>query len=228
MMIFVRAAFAGAMMSLSATAAFGTEPISGTSVGLDHDPEGIIARGATDRDGKVVFRDLAPGTYVLVIDGPSLVASMDRILPPPPPKSSGGGLSIGIGGMFGGAGSHRSATGGTPGGPMGGGSHSGGGGINVEVASSDVNGDGTPDSAIRPGHPGDQPGYPITAINIVLPSSADSNTANWGSGTSLVFNAPYCRDAASHGMRIGFSVPKGSRGPVTLNVWQLMQGQTHN
>jgi len=226
MMTFARAALAGTILTLSATAAFATEPIVGIPIGIDHEPEGIIARATTDRDGKVVFPDLAPGNYVLVIDGPGLVASMDRILQPPP-KKSGGGLSIGVGGMFGGGGSHRSTTGGPAGGGSHGGTHSGGG-ISLQVASADVNGDGVDDSTVRPGHPGDQPGYPITAINIVLPSSADSNTANWGSGTSLVFNAPYCRDAASHGMRIGFSVPKGSRGPVTLSVWQLMQGQTHN
>jgi hypothetical protein len=38
-------------------------PISGTSVGLDHDPEGFVASGTTDRSGGVTFTNLKPGQY---------------------------------------------------------------------------------------------------------------------------------------------------------------------
>jgi hypothetical protein len=38
-------------------------PISGTSVGLDHEPEGFVASGTTDRSGGVTFSNLKPGQY---------------------------------------------------------------------------------------------------------------------------------------------------------------------
>lgn len=46
---------------------FAGEPISGTSVGLDHDPEGIVARGTTDAKGTVVFAKLKGGSYTIVL-----------------------------------------------------------------------------------------------------------------------------------------------------------------
>lgn len=79
----VHAALASAILVLFALPAFATvTPIQGTSVGLDHEPEGIIAKATTDRDGKVVFRNLAPDKYVLVIGGKEgLVAATDRDAP---------------------------------------------------------------------------------------------------------------------------------------------------
>ncbi len=67
----VRAALLCLAFVLPATAAFATgeSPISGTDVGLEHDPAGIVAKGTTDRNGKVTFRDLKPGKYVLVFGG---------------------------------------------------------------------------------------------------------------------------------------------------------------
>lgn len=56
-------------LSLAAPGLAEGHPHSGTGVGLDHDPQGIIAKGTTDGDGHVVFRDVKPGKYTLVIGG---------------------------------------------------------------------------------------------------------------------------------------------------------------
>lgn len=202
----VRAALAGAILVLPATTAFATEPIIGILIGIDHDPEGIIVKAATDRDGKVVFRDLAPGKYVLVIDGPGFVAAMDR-LTAPPPKRSDSGFSIGVGGFFGGGSGHTSSTGGTPGGPAGGGAHSrGGGGLGLGV-SIPVGGSSDHDSDTR--------SLPITRV-VVGPAELTPEGMTEQSGDFLTVETPYCRDAALHGMRIEFSVPKG--GDVRLEI----------
>lgn len=114
----------GLMAATSPALATAGVPIQGTSVGLDHEPDGIIAHGTTDSDGNVSFRDLKPGHYVLVIDDKGLAA------PIPEKKSGGSSFSIGVGGMFGGGGSHDSGKGGA----YGHGSHSSsGGGVGLGV-----------------------------------------------------------------------------------------------
>lgn len=42
-------------------------PIPSTPVGLEHDPEGLVVPRVTDRQGNVVFADLAPGRYTVFI-----------------------------------------------------------------------------------------------------------------------------------------------------------------
>lgn len=118
-----------------------------TPIAYDPDALGVVvARSQTGGDGKVSLSPLPPGDYVLVIDGPSLVAAMDKLAPPE--KKSGGGFSLGIGGgMFGGGSSHSSS--GHPGaGPVGGGSapshtssSSGGGlglGLSIPIGGNDT------------------------------------------------------------------------------------------
>jgi hypothetical protein len=57
-------------MSIAAPMAHaGTKPSQGTSVGLDHDPQGFVTRATTNADGRVTFRDLKPGKYVVVVNG---------------------------------------------------------------------------------------------------------------------------------------------------------------
>jgi len=45
------------------------DPIPGKDVGLEHDPQGIVGMRTTDRQGNVVFADLAAGRYVVFMNG---------------------------------------------------------------------------------------------------------------------------------------------------------------
>jgi hypothetical protein len=76
----IRAALACAALALPATAGFAEGgPISGTSVGLEHDPEGIITHGTTDAKGSVTFAKLVSGRYAVVLTGKDVAAVLDRI-----------------------------------------------------------------------------------------------------------------------------------------------------
>ena len=138
----VRAALACAALLLTNTAALAGH-ISSVPVGIDHEPGGNgvpFAKATTDADGNVTFRDLAPGKYVLVIDGLGLAKAIDK-LTPPPKHESGPSVSLGIGEMFGGGGSHHADhQGADPTKGSHGGTHSGGG-IGVNVAAGDFGSD---------------------------------------------------------------------------------------
>lgn len=228
---FVRAALACAVLALSATAAIAEpgKPIEGTDVGLDHKPDppgGRVANGVTDNEGNVRFGKLAPGEYVLVIDGPTLVRAMDRLaLPVPAKHDSGPSVGLSVGGLFGGGGSHHSdhqGAGPTQGSH--GGTHSGGG-IGLGVALGDVNGDGTPDSVVRPGDQIDRiaftlvvtasPGGSVTAS---LSGSASSRAPD-ARGSTFSSETPYCRQTAGQGMHIGFTVPEGAPANVEMSIF---------
>src|SRR6185437_15813088 len=120
----ILAALASFAMSLSSTAVFAAQgdPIDGVDVNLGKNPGGSrVASGVTDERGNVRFDNLAPGDYVIVIDGPTLAKAMDARGPSKPARHGGGSsFSIGVGGMFGG--SHHSHE---NGGPTGGERHSG-------------------------------------------------------------------------------------------------------
>jgi hypothetical protein len=62
-------ALCAAVLSLASLAwATSGTPISGTSVGLDHEPEGIaIPGGTTDAKGKATFAKLAAGRYTVFV-----------------------------------------------------------------------------------------------------------------------------------------------------------------
>lgn len=189
---FVRASLACAALALSSTAAMAAiDPIPGVDIIVQKNPGGTIVHIQTDANGTLTLRNLAPGDYVIEIGGKSLVAAMDKLAPAAPEKQeSHSSFSLGIGGFLGGGSSHSSGDHG--GGPVGGGSHgsshsSGGGGMGVGL-SVPLGGGDDKGSA--------QPGEPITSINISLPNKQD-----------MKIDAPYCRDAASRGMRIGFTVP---------------------
>jgi hypothetical protein len=72
-----------AALALTTAAAFATvSPIQGIPVGLEHDPGSeIIAHGVTDGKGQVSFGNLAPGKYLIVIDGRGLGAALKKIDP---------------------------------------------------------------------------------------------------------------------------------------------------
>jgi hypothetical protein len=55
-------------------------PISGTPVGLEHDPAGIVARGTTDAEGNVTFAKLKPGHYAVVLLDTSNLEAPVRII----------------------------------------------------------------------------------------------------------------------------------------------------
>lgn len=54
-------------------------PITGTEVGLEHDPEGIVEARPTDRLGNVVFVGLAPGRYTVFVPDASRLSAPARI-----------------------------------------------------------------------------------------------------------------------------------------------------
>ena len=187
------------------------QPLDRVNVTLTKDGA-PVGQMQTDAKGEIVLKALAPGDYFIVVDGLSLVNGMDKFAAPPPKKESHSSFSLGIGG-FAGGGSSRSSSGheGAAGqtGHENSSSHTSGGvgvGLSIPIGSSD-------------GNPAPQ-GYPITAINITLPSNPDANTANWGTGTSLnlAFESPYCRDAAMQGLHIGFTIPPGKGGPVSIRI----------
>jgi len=146
---------------------------------------------------------LAPGDYEIVIDGPSLVASIDKLAPPAPEKKrEGSSFSLGIGGMFGGGGHSGS---GHPGaGPVGGGGHGGssGGGIYFpRTIGADVT---IPVGGADNSGSGDEMSLGTT---IILGIGGHGDMVAGGSQFSS--ETPYCRDAASHGIRIKFTIPPG-------------------
>jgi len=58
---------AALLLSVSEAHAEPGTPISDTPVGLEGDPGSIVAPRRTDRQGNVVFADLAPGRYTVFI-----------------------------------------------------------------------------------------------------------------------------------------------------------------
>jgi len=179
------------------------DPIPGVDIIVEKNPGGTIVHIQTDANGTVTFRHLAPGKYVLTIGGKSLVAAMDKLAPAAPEKKeSHSSFSLGIGGFLGGGSSHSSGDRGG-GGPVGGGSHggshssSGGMGVGLSVP---LGGGGDKGAA--------QPGYSI--IGAVI---------DWGDGTNTSTETAYCRDSASHGMRIGFTVPAAKDGVPAVGDW---------
>jgi hypothetical protein len=51
-------------------------PISGTPIGLEHDPEGIVAHDTTDAKGTVIFAKLKPGRYGALVDTSKLKSAV--------------------------------------------------------------------------------------------------------------------------------------------------------
>ncbi|HEY5347040.1 MAG TPA: carboxypeptidase-like regulatory domain-containing protein [Rhizomicrobium sp.] len=86
----VRTALACAVLLLAATAAMAGDPIPGVDVDLGKNPGGNAITATTDADGRIVFKGLTPGDYVLVIDGKSLDAAIDKSAP----HSGSGGSTI--------------------------------------------------------------------------------------------------------------------------------------
>jgi hypothetical protein len=74
----IRAGLACAAVMLWSSAAFAGVGIPAVPIGLDHDPEGIRALGTTNASGSATFSRVAPGRYVIVIDGRDLIAALGR------------------------------------------------------------------------------------------------------------------------------------------------------
>jgi hypothetical protein len=75
----IAACVAGVFMAATIAYAMMT-PISGTPVGLEHDPAGIVARGTTDGHGNVTFAKLKPGHYAVVLLDTSKLKAPVRIV----------------------------------------------------------------------------------------------------------------------------------------------------
>src|SRR5665213_422995 len=79
----------------------------------------------------------------------------------------------------------------------------------------DINRDGVPDSAVRPGNQGNQQGtVTFTVIFTDPPAGTDVHQG------TLMFSSetPYCRDVAGQGMRFGIEIPAGGGATMTLTT----------
>jgi hypothetical protein len=202
--ILIRVALACAVLASAGTVAIAGGVIPSVPVGLEGDPGSIVvAKGTTDANGNVAFRDLKPGNYVIVIRGKSLVATVEKLHPPSPEKESGGAsLSIG-GGLFGEGSGHSGSEDGHPG--TGHGSHGASGGVGLGLNIPLGHGDPGPD---RPGIVGTVANW--LYLGLSLPSGAGGNSA-----TRMKLEIPYCRDGGGQDIRIGFTIPTGSGASAT-------------
>jgi hypothetical protein len=181
----------------------GKASIAGVSIVVRNKSGAIVGRGETDADGAariyVAVGDLNGDgrlDYTLEIDGESLVRAVDR-LQPPPKRDDGPSVSLGAGGFLGGGSSGSHAQGAGPDQGSHGHSHSGGGvglGLTLPLTG---HGDSDPD----------QSGAPELLIALLLPAVQPARGATADTGSTTTFEVPYCRDAASRGMRIGFAIP---------------------
>ena len=212
-MHFVRTALACAVLLLAATAAMAGDPIPGVDVNLGKNPGGNAITATTDADGRIVFKGLTPGDYELVIDGPSLVAAINKLIPPPAPekKKSHSSFSIGIGGLFGG-GSHHTSSGSQGTGPVQGGGSQGGGGSRGGSSSGGGMGLGL---SIPLGGGDSKPGAgsaPMVTLTATVTQSGPGSGTPTGTVSFFSVETPYCPDSAKQGMRIYFTVPKPRPG----------------
>jgi hypothetical protein len=93
----VRALLASVALALATAGAFaGTvTPIQGTPVGLEGDPGSIIvADGVTNSKGQVDLGILAPGKYVLVIDGKKLAIAIAKLAASNLVRGTGATISV--------------------------------------------------------------------------------------------------------------------------------------
>jgi hypothetical protein len=170
--------------------------VASVNVTVKNRADNVVARLQTDAKGEIRTSSLPPGEYQMVVDGPSLVAAVDRIAPAPENKSDG--PSVSLGGFLGG--SSRSSSG-----------HEGGdhgsrssGGVGLGIT-------------LPLGHDNPPPGDPI----IYTPNGIIIIAGLAISGTSFSSVTPYCRDTAAHGMVIGFTIPSGANGDVAVGQFQI-------
>jgi hypothetical protein len=217
----VCAALACAALAITSTAAMAlNNPIPGVDIIITkcYPCHYVLAvhPSPSDQNGKIDLRGLEPGDYVIEIDGKSLDAALDKLAPLPKKKSGGSSFSLGFGGFSSGGGSsHRHASQ-EGAGPIGGGptkgshdnSASGGGteaGVNVAVG--DLNGDGPPDSVVRPGNQGNQQG--TVTYTVTVTGSSDPTGEIHKSGTGQVIfssETPYRSGTASKDTSLKFKI----------------------
>ncbi len=177
----------------------------------------IVIQAQTSSTGIVQYKSLLPGDNVIEIDGKSLVAAMDRLVPPAPSKKTGGSsFSFGIGGFLGG-GSSRSNEGR---GPVGADRNSGRiGGVATDPndpRDNRVNNGGNSSSGVGlgmnipiggNGNSGSG-GVKAPMISMTLTQIAPSGDTSAPDARGLSFSSetPYCRDTAGQGMKFGFKI----------------------
>lgn len=184
------------LVSPSAMAAKGKQYILGvnlTFLSVKPTGETVVSRGTTNADGQIEFDAPASGKYLIVIDGPTLAAAMDKLLvidgaPEAETKSSGPSFSVG-GNLFGG--SSRSSG---HEGERGHSRSSSGGGVGLGIS-------------VPLGHGNDPPANQETP-DIKKPIIFGLELAT---GSQIISTeTAYCRDTAAQGMRLGFTMPEGA------------------
>jgi hypothetical protein len=79
-----------AAMVLSATAAMAIiDPIPGVDIIVKKNPGGLVQMGTTDAKGQVIFKDLAPGSYTLELNGKTLNLAVGKLDPKGLPHTIG-------------------------------------------------------------------------------------------------------------------------------------------
>ncbi len=213
----VRAALACAVLAVSAGASssYASLPstvedgdgngneLPGVHVVVKQVDGGTVLSAATDSKGYIAVDSLRPGRYEIFVDGPSLMAAVDKIAPPPK-KSSG--LNVGIGGGFFGGSSHSSSSH-QGAGPAQGTSHPSGTTTNSGDSGVSVN---LNQMVARDSDSGSANGnVPMITFTATVNPSSPGSSAPTGT-VSFLSETPYCRDTALQGMRIGFTVPEGA------------------
>ncbi len=82
-------ALAALVLSTAAVLAGIGDPIVYVPIGLEHDPGGIVAHGATNDKGEFTFANVKPGKYLIVIDAKGLSAALKRLDPKGLPHTIG-------------------------------------------------------------------------------------------------------------------------------------------
>lgn len=203
--------FAVSALNTPANATAGT-PIQGTPVGLDHDPEGIIAHGTTDSKGNVTFEKLPAGHYTLVIDGKSLAASLKQMAPKETAakKESGPSVNLGVGGLFGSKSSSTSKSDPVKGTPSHGTSSSSGVGLglNIPIGSKD---DPEKPTAMDSG---------VETVVVTARFKGDL-----GGGWSISTSAPVCPSAQGD-IRLSFDIPENGSVSIRTEVGGAIDEQS--
>ena len=148
---FVVAATVTVFFGLAVRNASAGDPVPGIDISLEEIPGGIVTKGVTGADGVARFPGLAPGTYRVVLDnvtkvatvGHKTVGELKNAAPPTEPglegSSSAPSVTIGIGSIFGSGSTKRSPSERVDGSGSSGSAGAGGGiGINIPLSSSEV------------------------------------------------------------------------------------------
>ncbi|MBI5559705.1 MAG: carboxypeptidase regulatory-like domain-containing protein [Deltaproteobacteria bacterium] len=148
---FIVAATVAVFFGLAVRNASAGDPVPGIDISLEEIPGGIVTKGVTGADGVARFPGLATGTYRVVLDnvtkvatvGHKTVGELKNATPPTEPglegSSSAPNVTIGIGSIFGSGSTKRSPNERVDGSGSSGSASAGGGiGINIPLSSGEV------------------------------------------------------------------------------------------